>query len=557
MARKPVQPDDENAREGAAHPSQPEDQLGEQLDELLSDDDADSDEQAPDTLDDDDVDAPEPVAAEESEDASTPPTAADAAPIGQGIDATISAEERAVAQAMAKALGNPPAASEGSESSSQDADDAAADDAHPPDAQAGRVEVDAAKAPPLESDALAQSILAQAGETSPDDEALSRTIQAAVDKAMHHAAAPPAAEPASAPSPGEEPSSSAAPETPASTHDTQAAADVADDEDFDATFEPPPDADEPSPEVSATQQAQDASDLVGEDLANEIQQLLDEAKTSADTEIHFESPEDVASPTAAPAATTQADGHESRAAAGAGETVDEDDLGGAFETVDEVERGGAASDAEGETVEQIDEMLADMADEAVAGEFETVADVLAMEAAGETPRGTSLAEQESDADADGLEGADDDLAGDFASPDELLDSDGDDMDFDGAFEAPEDLEPAAVGASASDVSDELDSQPESAAGAGRRRRQQSNDDDEDGRPGDDARTGGFASRVRRMVITAAHEAPEHARNTCAVLNRPLRRVSPQTRNLVGYAGLMTLFFGTTLLALTFLGVLPR
>src|SRR5690606_3116183 len=94
--------------------------------------------------------------------------------------------------------------------------------------------------------------------------------------------------------------------------------------------------------------------------------------------------------------------------------------------------------------------------------------------------------------------ADETLAGSFASPDEVQGQ-----------------------GTASEVARELDDQPETAAAAVTVTATATPSDSPE--PGVDA-----WSRVERI-----------ARHTCALINMPLNRLSDETRNTIGYAGVLT------------------
>lgn len=53
--------------------------------------------------------------------------------------------------------------------------------------------------------------------------------------------------------------------------------------------------------------------------------------------------------------------------------------------------------------------------------------------------------------------------------------------------------------------------------------------------------------LRRATAAVAAIVPRTARSACEAINRPLHRLSPESRNLVGYVGLLTLFNASVLL----------
>lgn len=190
-------------------------------------------------------------------------------------------------------------------------------------------------------------------------------------------------------------------------------------------------------------------------------------------------------------------------------------------------------DAAAMSLDDIDQMLADEADEAVAGDFETPNEVFTG-AAGEAKAATSSPQAAAKPDADSITDSPDDYKEEDAASDE-------DFDFGGSFESTEEIitqevgQPAGSGkakglsADAQAVARELDEQPENQA-------HRIN-------AGTGSSAGSSDSRsLPRMAAFA--KVPNVARHVCATISRPMEAVAPQTRDLVGYIGLITLFWGT-------------
>lgn len=200
--------------------------------------------------------------------------------------------------------------------------------------------------------------------------------------------------------------------------------------------------------------------------------------------------------------------------------------------VDDAEK---VDDADAMSLDDIDQMLADEADQAVAGDFETLSEVLEPAAAPE-PQEAAIANEaqakQNQADAQ----ATNEIS---AEAEAGTDADDEEMDFAGSFETTDDIitqEPEtaseqSLSEDAQAVARELDEQPENkhaatagsinSAGAG---------------------SGGLAQRV--MNLAAFARVPDVAKQVCETISRPMEAVAPQTRDMVGYIGLITLFWGT-------------
>lgn len=216
-----------------------------------------------------------------------------------------------------------------------------------------------------------------------------------------------------------------------------------------------------------------AEDLLGDDLANQIQELLDSTAESVGENTQLAATTDE-SPAITPLATA----------------------------------GSAVKDhAE---IKALDATLAADADDAIAGDFETTEDVVAaanLEAAPTTsavavphaPEAMSVDNEPS-------------LEGDFDSPEELVAK-----------------TETKNGASAADVARELDSQPEKTARMG----------------------------VLKKPRLALAVSPRVLKSAVILINRPFANASAQTRNLIGWVGLLTLFNAGILIAGSFIMHLTR
>ena len=241
-------------------------------------------------------------------------------------------------------------------------------------------------------------------------------------------------------------------------------------------------------------------DIVGSDLASQIQELLDDARDShqepgpaltdpADedelpVDATFEAPAEPASETTAAAPRSSTD--ETTAAPVAGEAQDTSEI------------------------DQLDRELAEGADDAVSGDYETIEDVVASQGAAPFEEAGALA------------GLPDTVEAPTDEP--SADEEGDSV---GAAVA------GGFSADAQAVARELDEQAQPVGVA-------AEPPERDGPTGAETSDAGATPGVGRGAVVAA---PVMLRRTCAAINRPLMRVSPQTRDLVGYVGLLTLFNG--------------
>jgi hypothetical protein len=289
--------------------------------------------------------------------------------------------------------------------------------------------------------------------------------------------------------------------------------------------------DDPSPRDPAPPQTVP----VGEDLADQIQQLLDGAKkevvppTSADDEFEeaegaFLAPEQVLMEAAndadasqpAPRPASQPPTRPAEAVPSSASAV--------TPRVPVPEPADRKLDAE--MIGAIDDYLSEQADDAVGGEFETVHEVLSAEA--EAARlDPSRAAAHADERDESAEAGDHDDASDGRTYDDPRQVLGDPSNDDRSAHR----DAKGFGATAEDVADELDDQPESQA------------------EGDASAAGADADDVRprplpRLVVRGGAEL---ARRMCAAVNRPLAQCSPQTRHLLGYFALLHVFLGSALL----------
>lgn len=220
----------------------------------------------------------------------------------------------------------------------------------------------------------------------------------------------------------------------------------------------------------------------------------------------------------------------------------------------------AAQATDHEAVAEVDDRLAADADSAIAGEFETVTDVLQdgggepLQEQVEAPDGAAPSDQTPRHEQPALHD-EAELEGDFEPPEEVLadelqgptepeadpstlgepsGSDGTDQQADDTVhEHAGTAEAAALGAGGFDadaatVAAELDAEP-AARGA------------TDGPESSSDTVGpGRVSGTIRLLGGDVLEA------CCGSLNRPLSSLSPQSRQLVGYVGLLTLFNGAVL-----------
>lgn len=187
------------------------------------------------------------------------------------------------------------------------------------------------------------------------------------------------------------------------------------------------------------------------------------------------------------------------------ESLPGDDLAEQIQNLlDDAKRGqeeaAASPVAEAQSVEQIDDMLAASADQAVAGAFETPAEAAATTASPET----AALSGESALDSEPL------LEGGFATPEELLQGKNE------SAAAP------AFNADARAVAQELDNQPELVAAS---------------------------PPASEPAAPPAKRAPRRPllRGLLVTINKPLLSCSKSTRDLVGWIGLLTLFNASVLM----------
>lgn len=312
-------------------------------------------------------------------------------------------------------------------------------------------------------------------------------------------------------SPGNSPGS---PETSSTSQEFPSeAAFSAQDADQTEAMSPPHEDDEPHA---------DAQDPVGLDLAAQIQQLLDDDRGDASPAVTLTGTPPRVDPheevEAAPAMQPeQAASHEQTAAAPA---VFEQPPPPQEDTSQDASTDPSDTDSDADpvlSIDDIDQMLAQEADQAVAGDFHSVHDVLGGQ---ETESSTT---------------SDDPQADMMAQP---VDPDG----FDGSFDAPDELldesstSRAGYAADAQAVARELDDQPE--------HRQPPSTTD----PADDDPRPGRLAMLRDTGLMAIQSAPSFLKQLCATINRPLAGMTPHSRDMVGYVGLITVFWGSVTLA---------
>jgi hypothetical protein len=190
----------------------------------------------------------------------------------------------------------------------------------------------------------------------------------------------------------------------------------------------------------------------------------------------------------------------------------------------------AAAPAQPEVVDikQIDALIAQSADDAVAGDFETIDDVLKTQGGAGSAKPAAAAGHDEHADAAAPAGEDDAdaIEGDFSTPEQLI-----------------------GGATATDVAAELDAD---AKGSGKRATRSAAAAPAAAEPAQ-VQEQKAARAARRALLLAMFIA--RLRQTCAKLNGPMQRVSPETRNLVGLIGLLTLFNGSVVVIGKLLGKL--
>ncbi len=326
---------------------------------------------------------------------------------------------------------------------------------------------------------------------------------------------------------------------------------------------------------------------LGEDLADQIQELLDQAKESkpspdavspatesaepqsaTDTlEGEFEDVETVEAETstsevAAEPALQSADISPEPAepaspedAVQADDTAAADDdveeLAGEFETpeaviADEQVEAGESTEASHE-IDAIDDFIAEQADDLLGGEFETVYEALGETTESDTTPRTPTPEATGDQRTDAEElahlgtaeqvlesGMDDDM---FASPDELS----------GAAD-----DGVAFSAGADDVARELDDQPEQRASEPEAVEDPSADSSAEStstptQAGWRLRLAALVRKATPVVHGAGRLGLEVTYRTCEIVNRPLQRFSPQTRHTIGYLAIIHVFVGSAIL----------
>ncbi len=300
----------------------------------------------------------------------------------------------------------------------------------------------------------------------------------------------------------------------------------------------PPAENAPKPSTDADHVADDVIDeqieSVIETSSPEAQATLDALKTALSEESAREEP--AASETASKAEAPPADPLAAQLdqLLGAASSPPADRLEGVFEPPDDetVAAASAAaatqnpSSAEDEppasaefdgptpanvSLDELDELIAENADGAVAGEFETVSQVMDgkaetdEEASGSAAESTAALEAAS-AQAAAKQAQDGALAGDFASPDELLNS-------------------SDAAATAADVAQELDEQPE------RQLQEYSSV-----AVVEDAAEPASRKTLRASLARMARWEPA-ARRACAVVNRPVLKLRPEMRDTLGWVAI--------------------
>ena len=368
-----------------------------------------------------------------------------------------------------------------------------------------------------------------------------------------------------------------------------------------SAFEPPSPAQTPPPVEDAAPVVDDAAAAVEDpaaetvqsevaqdeeaslDLASQIQQLLDDARTHQ-PDASAASTAAAARPASRPEASqpdpltaddVSADASEITDAAAvdaALQSFDQNDFEPAAPVEESAEPPQAAATrptttaqassrpadppqdhAMGETlnIDDIDQLLADDADNALAGDFETISEVLATEqlpdippqpsrlagatpapAAQPAPAAAAPASPEASATPAESQEFEDELEGSFEEPEAVMQS---------AAESPSStLSPGAMA-----VAQELDDQPENRVRASAKQDSQDAPPESTDQPAP-ARPSAIAA-MARTVLAELKTAPELIRSTCEIINRPLVALTPQTRDMIGYIGLITLFWGSVTL----------
>lgn len=204
-------------------------------------------------------------------------------------------------------------------------------------------------------------------------------------------------------------------------------------------------------------------------------------------------------------------------------------------------------------IKQLDAELAASADDMVAGDFETPEQALAAENGGvPDPIAAAAAAAERE---QRVAQATEEAAAASSAPDAVQDSgheEDKELDLDGAFSSPEDLladektgtdtspPDAALSPSAQAVARELDEQPEQAGQHLVPRPAPQKLPDTDSAVPLPPRVP-IAQRIREIVLAVAAVGPDVVKRILALINRPLMRLSAENRDLVGWAGLITLF----------------
>lgn len=304
--------------------------------------------------------------------------------------------------------------------------------------------------------------------------------------------------------------------------------------------ESPSDADDAAAQTPATDNQTPEDTHASEALASQIQSLLDDAND-----------EQATSPDA------QADAALNAELEGSFESPEAMDIhveAQQLESPADLPHEAATHDqaADTETIEQIDQMLADEADDALAGEFATVDDILSSEADAEpasiNANAAPIEQPSEDLPQDEFEAA-------YNAPSESADATKAAASLDEAVEAAfaqgttsaADLEdefesefahdmqsPEQVlsGASAEDVGAELDDQPEQHALA---------------KEADEAAEQSRSHHEARPAPSKLVVVEQSLRQFCALVNQPLQNRSAEMRQTVGWVGVISLFNGVCLL----------
>ncbi len=265
----------------------------------------------------------------------------------------------------------------------------------------------------------------------------------------------------------------------------------------------------------------DADSDAGLDLASQIQQLLDDARTQQPSSAFSAVAEPAGTPVAEAAVPPQPEPVVAPQPASLSPAAQTPDTAMASETLN---------------IEAIDQMLADEADQALAGDFETITEVLATE---NLPEVSAPAQRESAAP----------VASAVSAPPTGEEED----DLEGSFEEPETVLQAATASADTGLSEdakavarELDDQPENRSRASRAGDSQDTVPPAASDRRRAARPSAFKS-LGRTVLVELKALPELLRVACEAINRPLAALTPHTRDMVGYAGLITVFWGSVTL----------